>query len=169
MTDYNVDSFKLTVQQPIGAKNLQTVPALTSSETRSDNLKYYSNDFGALTAGTSFSLSLNYEKASDTLSVSSLQVQPAQPIGADTPGSAMYTFSNDLPYILGDFGLLLIVGGVVLFLAIGRPQEQTRAIGVRRATEAEGNSEVYCHQCGTRAQKGDRFCRVCGTKLRREA
>jgi len=36
-------------------------------------------------------------------------------------------------------------------------------------TEAGGGNEVYCHQCGTRAQKGDRYCRACGTKLRREA
>ena len=168
MTDYNVDSFKLTVQQPIGAKNFQTIPALTSSETRPDNLKYYSSNFGALTAGTPFSLSLSYEKASDTLSVSSLQVQPAQPIGADTPGSAMYTFRNDLPYILGGFGLLLIVGGVFYFWQSGGRKNKSRQRQSLR-TEAEGNSEVYCHQCGTRAQKGDRFCRVCGTKLRREA
>jgi zinc-ribbon domain len=168
MADYNVDSFKLTVQQPIGAKSFQTVPALASSETRPDNLKYYSNDFGALTAGTPFSLSLSYDKTSDTLSVSSLQVQPAQPIGSDTPGSAMYTFRNDLPYILGGLGLLLIVGGMFYFWQSGGSKNKLRNRNSPR-TEAEGSSEVYCHQCGTRAQKGDRFCRVCGTKLRREA
>jgi zinc-ribbon domain len=168
ITDYNVNSFKLTVQQPIGAKSFQTVPALASSETRNDNLKYYSGDFGALTAGTSFSLSLSYEKASDTLSVSSLQVQPSQPIGPDTPGSAMYMFRNDLPYILGGLGLLLIAGGMFYFWQSGGRKNKSRQRLLLR-TEAEGNSEVYCHQCGTRAQKGDRFCRVCGTKLRREA
>ena len=168
ITDYNVTSFKLTVQQPIGAKSFQTVPALASSETRKDNLKYYSSDFGALTAETSFSLSLSYEKASDTLSVSSLQVQPSQPIGPDTPGSAMYMFRNDLPYILGGLGLLLIAGGMFYFWQSGGRKNKSRQRLLLR-TEAEGNSEVYCHQCGTRAQKGDRFCRVCGTKLRREA
>jgi len=168
MTDYNIDSFKLTIQQPIGAKNLQTIPALTSSETRKDTLKYYSGDFGALTAGTSFSLSLSYEKASDTLSVSSLQVQPSQPIGPDTPGSAIYTFRNDLPYILGGLGLLLIAGGVFYFWQSGGRKNKPRK-GRSPRTEAGGGNEVYCHQCGTRAQKGDRYCRACGTKLRREA
>ena len=168
ITDYNVTSFKLTVQQPIGAKNFQTVPALASSETRKDNLKYYSSDFGALTAETSFSLSLSYDKAGDTLSVSSLQVQPSQPIGPDTPGSAIYTFRNDLPYILGGLGLLLIAGGMFYFWQSGGRKNRSRQRRSLR-TEAEGSSEVYCHQCGTRAQKGDRFCRVCGTKLRREA
>ena len=168
MADYHIDSFKLTVQQPIGAKNLQMVPALTSSETRNDNLKYYSTDFGALTAGTSFALSLSYEKASDTLSVSSLQVQPSQPIGSDTPGSAIYTFRNDLPYILGGLGLLLIAGGTFYFWQSGGGKNKPRQRRSPR-TEAGGGNEVYCHQCGTRTQKGDRFCRVCGTKLRREA
>lgn len=166
ITDYNVDAFKLTVQQPIGAKNLQITPPLTSSETRDDNMKYYSGDFGALTAGTSFSLTLSYEKASDALSISSLQVQPSQPLGPSTAGRVM--LSNYVPYVIIGFGLLLILGGVVYFWQTGRGRNKSRKKH-HSSDDSESNSEVYCHQCGTRAQKGDRFCRVCGTKLRREA
>jgi hypothetical protein len=42
---------------------------------------------------------------------------------------------------------------------------------LRRAAGRGGDNEsveLYCHECGTRAQTGDRFCRVCGSKLRVE-
>ncbi len=163
VTDYRIDSFGLTLQQPIGATNLQTSPVLPSSETRSDTMTYYSNDFGALAAGQSLSLSISYEKASDTLSVSSQQLKPSQPLSSNTTGRVM--LSNYLPYILGVVGAGLIVGGFVYFWQSSRGR---KAQGRRKhpAQNEEANSDVYCHQCGTRSHLGDRFCRVCGTKLR---
>ncbi|MGA7194722.1 MAG: zinc ribbon domain-containing protein [Anaerolineales bacterium] len=166
--DYQVESFSLFLQRPLSATNIQTSPSLSLSEKRDDGLTYYSSDFGSLAAGNTFSLSLSYDRSTDALTFSSLPVRPSQPIGPSTESSFMSSFSNDLPYVLGGFGLLLIGGGVFYFLQPGRGRIKSRRKRSTR-TETEGDSEVYCHQCGTRAHKGDRFCRVCGTKLRREA
>jgi hypothetical protein len=163
LTDYQIDSFALTLQQPVDATNLTTSPALPSSETRSDNMMYFSNDFGPLTAGQQFTLRVNYTKTSDSLSVAQQNVQPSEPLSSNTPGRVM--LSNYLPYILGGLGLILIAGGLTYFWRSG---QGGKTEGRRRhpAKEDELKSDVYCHQCGTRAQAGDRFCRVCGTKLR---
>jgi len=169
MTDYPVGDFKLTVQQPIGAKNLQIPPALTSSEIRNDNMKYFGRDFGAESAGTVLLFSLGYEKSSDALSISSLQVQPSQPLGSNTSGTFMSSVSNAVPYLLGGLGLLLIGGCVVYFWQVGGGGGKNSTKRRSPRVETEADSEVYCHQCGTRAHKGDRFCRICGTKLRHEA
>ena len=169
MTDYTVGDFKLTVQQPVGAKNLQTAPSLTSSEIRNDNMKYFSRDFGAESAGTTLSFSLNYEKSSDALSISSLQVQPSQPLSSNTSGTFMSSVSNAVPYLLGGLGLLLIGGCVFYFWQVGGGGGKNSTKRRSPRLEPEADSEMYCHQCGTRAHKGDRFCRICGTKLRREA
>ncbi|HEX6268955.1 MAG TPA: zinc ribbon domain-containing protein, partial [Anaerolineales bacterium] len=32
----------------------------------------------------------------------------------------------------------------------------------------EAKNGHYCHECGARAQPGDRFCRTCGSRLRVE-
>jgi hypothetical protein len=169
--DYPIDDFSLTVWPPIDTTQFAADPPLNSI-LNADGTISWKKDFGALPANQQFNLKINYDRASDTLTKPSSQsgVQPSQPIGVNTPGSFMSTFSNALPYLLGGLGLLLIGGGVVYFWQTGRGgKNKSRKRHSVHAVETEGDSEVYCHQCGTRAHKGDRFCRVCGTKLRREA
>lgn len=166
ITDYRIDSFSLTLQRPIGATNLQASRELPASETRSDNMTYYSSDFGALTAGQSLLLSVSYEKTGNALSVSSQQLQPSQPLDANTTGRVM--LSNYLPYLFGIIGAVLIAGGFFYFWRSGGARRPAgRKSHPSRAQKETGN-DVYCHQCGARAQRGDLFCRVCGTKLRLE-
>jgi hypothetical protein len=75
--------------------------------------------------------------------------------------------SNYLPYFLGALGVVLIGGGAFYFWQTGRGRasRQSRHRGGMRLPLQRGE-EVHCHACGTRAQAGDRFCRVCGTRLR---
>ena len=168
LSDYAVSDFKLSVLSPTDTTRFSTDPPLQST-TNPDGTNSWAKDFGALAANQAFTLNIDYTKASDRLSVPQSNVAPSQPIGPNTAGSFMSTFSNELPYILGGFGLLLIGGGVVYFWQSGRDSRNRSHRRRAPRAETEGDSEVYCHQCGTRAHKGDRFCRVCGTKLRREA
>jgi hypothetical protein len=159
--DYAVDDFSLSLRVPVDTTNITTDPMLQASQA-ADGTSYLLKDFGPLAAGQQVTLNVNYTKASDKLSVAQQNVQPSAPLDANTPGRVM--LSNYLPYILGGLGLILIVGGLMYFWRSGRGGNTER----RRhpAKEDERKSDVYCHQCGTRAQVGDRFCRVCGTKLR---
>jgi hypothetical protein len=166
--DYAVDDFVLSVRVPPDTTSISTNPEMPSVQ-GTDGTPLLTKDFGVLGAGQQFPLQLTYTKTSAALSVSQQKVQPSQPLGANTPGRVM--LSNYVPYFLGVLGFVLIIGGAVYFWQSSRGR---RALGNRhrrRAPRAEGQSpsDVYCHQCGARAETGDRFCRVCGTQLRRLA
>jgi len=169
MSDYPIDDFNLSVWPPEDSRQFNTAPSLISV-TNSDGTTSWKKDFGALSASQQIAVKIDYNRDSDALTKPSplSGVQPSQPIGSNTPGSLMSTVSNDIPYIIGGLGLILIGGGIVYFWQSGRGRKKSRRKRSTRS-ETEGDSEIYCHQCGTRAHKGDRFCRVCGTKLRSEA
>lgn len=160
--DYAVDVFSVSVREPTDITQIASIPAMPKSQGK-DGATYLQKDFGAQPAGQQFTLNLTYTKTSDTLGVPQQNVQPSAPLSADTPGRVM--FSNYLPYILGVLGVILIVGGLFYFWRSSRRGSQGRKRHPAQ-TEKEGDSDIYCHQCGARARAADRFCRVCGTKLR---
>ena len=163
--DYVADDFSVSVRIPTDTTEATTAPAMPES-TGKDGITYLQNDFGAVTAGQQFSLSLNYTKTSDTLDVPQQNVQPSAPLNSETPGRVM--FSNYLPYILGALGVILIIGGLIYFWRSSRSSQAQGRKRHQSQAEKEVDSDIYCHQCGARARTGDRFCRVCGTKLRLE-
>ncbi len=163
--DYAVDDFSLSVRIPADTTNITATPNLQSTQEQ-DGTPALAGDFGALSAGQEFPLRLNYTKTSDTLSVSQPRLQPSQPLGPSTPGRVM--LSNYIPYILGVLGSLLLAGGA---LYLWQSRRGVRSLRERHhhpgsTAQDDGSGAVYCYQCGTRAQRGDRFCRVCGTRLR---
>jgi len=167
--DYGVDSFSVQFQMPVKASNLQTSMALPNSYTGGYDLTYYDAGFGSLATGESFTLAVDYQKASDTLSVSIVNPQPAE---NPTEAAGRVTWTKYVPWALGILGVVLILFGLVAGVSYlqGRRRD---AGGVRRPRHAsrrekpgEPAAVIYCHQCGRRAQPGDLFCRACGTRLR---
>ena len=163
--DFAVDDFSLSVRVPADTTNVTTTPNLQSTQ-EADATPALAGDFGALSAGQEFPLQLTYAKTSDTLGVSQPRLQPSQPLGSNTSGRVM--LSNYLPYILGVLGFLMIAAGA---LYVWQSRRSLRATGERHRHPGPEVAEdapdaVYCHQCGTRAERGDRFCRVCGARLR---
>ncbi len=162
--DFAVDQFTIRVQEPMDTPSITTTPKLTPSK-GSDGLVYYGSQPISLAAGQSYALSLTYEKKSDALTAPNETIQPSQDLGSNTAGRV--SFDHYLPYIAGGVGGLLIVIGIGYYFLTHRakPASPRR----RRGHPAEtSESQVYCHQCGQRARPGDRFCRVCGTRLRQE-
>jgi len=160
--DYATNDFSVSVREPTDITQITSNPSMPESQGK-DGATYLQNDFGALSSGKQFTLTLTYTKTSDTLGVPQQNVQPTVPLSADTPGRVM--FSNYLPYILGALGVALIIGGLLYFWRSSRRVSQERKRHPAQ-TEKESESDIYCHQCGARARSADRFCRVCGTKLR---
>lgn len=163
--DYAVDDFSVSVRVPTDTTDIITTPDLKSTA-GADGVTSLTKDFGILGAGQEFPLQLSYTKTSDTLSVPEQKLAPSEPLGANTPGRVM--LSNYWQYIIGIMGLVLILGGSVYFWQSNRGRRSLDGRHRHRGAQAESqaSSDLYCHQCGTRAQAGDRFCRVCGTKLR---
>jgi hypothetical protein len=164
---YAVDEFSLRVQQPLDTTTLTTDPPLKPSQDSLDGLTYFANQPQRLDAGTPYPLNLEYQKTSEALTVPPTSVEPSQPLGEETAGRIS---ANDYwPYVAGVVGILLIAGGVGYYYMTQRIQRfNPRRRQRPRREDAAANSEVYCHQCGQRARAGDRFCRVCGTRLRLE-
>lgn len=168
--DYYVKQLNLTVLVPADSTDLITAPVLQSTSASTD---------GLLTMGTvtktemkvmnSFQFDLKYQRTSTALADPDAagQVQPSEPVGKNTPGRVSIT---NLPWIIGGFGLALIV--IALFSYWRSTQASEEKPRKRRhhqnETEAAPEDQAYCHECGTRAHAGDRFCRTCGSRLRTE-
>jgi hypothetical protein len=174
--DYAVDALVVSIQQPLGASDMRISPGMGSGQTRQDGLVYYTAEVGALQAGEDFSVTIDYQKTSNELSASSLTVEPSSPITDSTAGRM--SIMQALPWALGVLGLVLILGGGIWYWQSGRQSPTQESKRRRRKTstpvsvvttqeQADGEF-IYCHQCGKRASPNDRFCRVCGARLRVE-
>jgi hypothetical protein len=162
--DYAVEAFNIKVQEPVDTVSLTSEPALEKTQENGANI--YSSKPLSLAAGRQFTLNLQYEKSSDALTVPSSPVQTA-PIDETTSGRIPLT--SYLPYILGGLGAVLIVGGLLYYFLSGRVRGRKPRRRNRAPSVPESNASVtHCHQCGTRAKPSDRFCRVCGTRLRQD-
>jgi hypothetical protein len=166
--DYAVDDFVVSVRLPTDATNVSSVPPMQSSQS-SDGTPYLRKDFGSLGANQQLPVELTYTKTSEALTASTQSLQPSRPLGASTPGRVV--LGNYLPYVVGVLGFALIMGGGIYFWQSSRGKGRTKVRRHAPASERQQaqDSDVYCHECGTRAQAGDRFCRVCGTRLRASA
>jgi zinc-ribbon domain len=170
--DYAVTQLTIQVQQPTGATDTRISPSLGTGAAGTDNLTYFTQDIGAITAGQNFHITIDYQKTSDVLSSENLPVQPNAPIPQGKASDL--NLSTWLPWILGILGAGLIVGGIVWYWQTGRqrPLPQTRRRRSKaEAIESEPSSTsteplIYCSQCGKRALPGDQFCRSCGTPIR---
>lgn len=163
LSDYNVTNFSVIFQQPFDAEQFASSLSFTEdNRPHNDNLRYYLAGVGAVPAGKLISFDLSYEKPTDILSVSRLELQPVE-VDENTAGRV--SLNNYLPYIIGTLGVIMIVGGFMYYRQSGRSVSLKKSRR-KRADREESESGVYCAQCGTRARGGDRFCRTCGSRLR---
>lgn len=169
--DYAVDMFSMQIQQPLGARDMIIAPSFGSGRASPDGFVYYISDIGKISSGQTFSVNLEYQKETDDLSLTDMPISPSGPINP-SPLTSL-GLADLLPFILAMTGLVLLVGGGWWYYQSGHDQLQVKPARRRRRKpvepetgQIEEGEHVYCHQCGKRAHKGDRFCRVCGTQLR---
>jgi len=164
--DYAVNEFDLELLEPLSVTSLVTDPPYKSIS-QQDGSNVYVIDNTKLNSGEQYTLSIQYDKSTDALMTEPQGVEPAAPLDENTPGRV--SISNWMPYIIGGMGLLLIVGGVAYYMQADKStsRRRRRRSHIQRESSDE-NGESYCPQCGTRAKPGDRFCRVCGARLRQE-
>ena len=165
--DYAVNEFNLELLEPLNVNSLVTDPVYKSiSQQNGSNI--YVIDSTTLDSGEQYALSIQYDKSTDSLITEPQGVEPVAPLDENTPGRV--SISNWMPYIIGGMGLLLIVGGAAYYMQADKSSSRKRRR--RPHSHSEGSedekSDFYCPQCGTRAKTGDRFCRVCGARLRQE-
>ena len=164
--DYVVDSLEANFLRPFNADGVTISFTPVNTYPGQDGLTNYHIQTANLAAGKDFSLTIDYQRKTDDLSISSLPVQAASTPGSDTPGRVSMT--GILPWVLAGLGVLLIVAGIVGFSVWQRGAQGIPKGKVRRKQDDDTEDEfIYCHQCGKRAQPGDVFCRTCGTRLKK--
>jgi hypothetical protein len=165
--DYPVEMFNVAVQIPADSTEIVTEPVLSSTGPTSDGLHVVGIESpGKLKMGQSYEFKIEYQRDAETVTKpqNSANVQPAEPVGPNTEGRVSI---DNLPYVIAGFGLALI--GLALFFywrstqTSGRKSRQRRRAG---GSQEEEEQVAYCHECGTRSNQGDRFCRTCGSRLR---
>lgn len=162
--DYAVRSFNVSVKIPVDTTEYITDPQMRETISPDNGHTFLEWGTGNLQAGEQLPIRLTYIKTSDRLSVSD---QPLETGIVDESTQGRISLSNYLPYILAGLGILLILTGGLYFWQTSKGRPGPRLRHRVRETEAVG-AEIYCHQCGKRAQPADRFCRTCGTRLRKE-
>lgn len=166
--DYYVKEFTVLVLVPADSTELITSPVLQEAVPAMSGLAVSGMvTKNELKMGSSFQFTLEYQRNSEALMKpdESNQVQPVEPVGEDTPGRVSIA---NLPWIIGGFGLALILIALFAYWRTTRAGESRPRIRRRRQAEGDGDVQAYCHECGARANAGDRFCRTCGSRLRLE-
>jgi hypothetical protein len=166
--DYYVSEFTVSILVPGDSTELVTSPVLQNTAPAANGLGIAGTvTKDHLKMGSSFQFSLEYQRSSNTLTDSGEgnQVQPAEPVGADTPGRVSIT---NLPWIIGGFGLALILIALFTYWRSTQGSESKPGRRRRHKPEEAAEEQAYCHECGARAHPGDRFCRTCGSRLRTE-
>jgi hypothetical protein len=166
--DYEIDKLQANFHKPIGAEDVSLSLPPVSTGPGQDGLMNYAVQKTDLGVGQTFSLTIDYQRQTETLSNSGQPIQAVSTPGADTPGRA--SMIDIVIWVIGGVGvvLLLIVAGIIW--SSGRQRQGGRSPVVRKHKPDGKESEdviIYCPQCGKRAQPGDAFCRTCGARLKR--
>ena len=164
---FAIHSMVIKVQQPKAAESMSV--SGTSEIVEEDGLIYHIVDAGSLQTSDSVRIDISYINPVGQLTNPAMIVRPDETRGS-TPDVSTW-----LPYVIGGFGVVMLVLGGVLWLRLrGGVESRTshrrhRGKGKKDAELQAGRSartQRFCHYCGTRASLDDNFCRNCGTKLR---
>lgn len=169
--DYQVNEFHLTLNIPSDSREVTIDPANTFAISQDGKFLVATIIKNNLKMGHSYSMELEYQRNTESLTSpnAASQVQPSEPLSEETTGR---TSVDNLPWIVGGIGLAMIGFVLVLYRRslqsnASNSSNPRKRRGKRAGSQMdESQEEIYCHQCGTRATAGDRFCRTCGSRLR---
>lgn len=168
--DYSVNNFRFELQKPLRATNLTTDPVLTSTgPANNEGFEFSGYNQSSIKAGQKLAFSFQYQRDTDDLSTSFLPVESSTPLDQ---ASGQSTWTTYLPWILGGVGLILLLIAARVYWTSGRANRAMAKSRKRHTLHRENDVETdqeaaHCSQCGKRAQPDDRFCRVCGARIRR--
>lgn len=166
-----VDDLNVSVQQPRAATTMTTDPAPDAVGSATDGLQYHDFVEQPLPAGEPFAVSVNYTLSSEQLTAPAAAAPTPAPDATSDTATAQ---TMNWPLFLAGSGVLLIVLALIWYVWGQRTASarSPRKPAVRRSStpissrQAAGGAR-FCHNCGAEAQPEDRFCRVCGTTLKR--
>jgi ribosomal protein L40E len=170
--DFDVQEFTAEIQQPVNATSLTTQPAAANVDTSpSDGLTYHALPTRALPAGTPFKMSFRYDMADPGLTAGGA-AQAAPNTAPSTEEATDASSGIDWLLVVAGVALLGLVIAVTWLVATrnggkGKARRSGKSRKPRKPTPKERSAlATFCHNCGAQAEKGDTFCRKCGTALK---
>jgi hypothetical protein len=159
------------VQQPVDSSQVIVEPAATDIFLAANGLTYQRGSLGRRAAGERAEIRVEYQKESDRLSSDALPAAPSIGRPQDTQGETP-DLAALLPWLVGAFAALVLVFGAWMYVrstreAAGHGRRPRHRAARQDSPSEDGGLPVFCHQCGAGAGAGDRYCRHCGTPLRR--
>lgn len=161
-----VSQFDVSVQQPSAAMSINVEPAAESVVSGNDGLQYHNLPVRQLAANEGLQVEVNYTMSADQLTAAAQTSDPAGAAGPVDTSFGSFLSGVNWPPVLAGLGialLLLAVGWQVFAARVATRQKPRKPRPLRAVPQSDVR---YCHQCGARAQEGDRFCRECGTELK---
>ncbi len=170
--DIPVANFAVEIQQPANATDLESDPTAVDTYTSQiDGLLYHVLSAQSLPANTPYRMSFAYEMTADALTrdPAGQAAPPAvqQPAAGQPPAPAAAEGNNWL-LLAGVVGLVALAMGGTWYAATRssvRKSQRPLKPSPRKTTTAK--APLYCHNCGQAAAGVDRYCRHCGTELKR--
>ena len=161
--DNIVDTLDINFLLPPAADNVKISPSPASTSPEQGGSTNYLIRATNPPTGQPFIVTIDYDRYTDDLGIASLPVEAVSTPGVSTPGRAFTPFP--LPWVLGGVGFLLVLVSGVGIYRRRRDLRASRGKRVRISRQAK-EQDIYCSQCGKRAQPGDTFCRTCGARLK---
>lgn len=183
-TDVDVRELLVSVQEPVAADSMATEPAAFSVTPRQDGFQYHNLSPVEVPAGESFTLVVNYSRTISQLSAELVQPETAaETTTTGQPETTPETSPNWPTIVLASGGVAVLAVGAWMLLGerlvaarrgsvksrpapvVPRPKKRE---SVRETAVEETPTFVqFCHHCGQKTAPDDRFCRSCGTRLKR--
>lgn len=169
--DGAVGTFQFELRQPLKATDFSSEPALSAATIDEQGFSVSTATQVNVQASQRLVYKINYNRATDDPSTSFLQVaQNNQP--ASSGSGLPATFTDFLPWILGGLGVVFLIVAAYLYTTSGTRSINHGDTRRRHASKQDAGTEPkdepqHCQDCGKRSQPGDKFCRVCGSKLRK--
>lgn len=164
---YAVGDFSFELRQPLQSSGVEITPAMPSTIMDSEGFVVSSGSGLGVAQGSPTAFSIKYQRTTEEPSISFMQIEAAPT--AVTQADPQTNWFDYVPWLIGALGVIfLAIAGFVFFNSSNNSIPAARK---RHPRSGDGSNSsglpIHCSECGKRASPGDKFCRVCGEKLRR--
>jgi len=161
--NYMVNNLIVSIRQPFGAGNMVTHPDADGLE----GCCTYILNAGRVSAGTTYDATFHYVKDLENTDYPALSVSPVETVDENTSGRTILPSTVVVLMLAVALVLILLVG--FYYWWFQRRYIKQEGPGTDRWLMRRSEQKaIFCHECGSRSQLGDAYCRNCGTELRKK-
>ncbi|MBG0788264.1 MAG: zinc ribbon domain-containing protein [Anaerolineaceae bacterium] len=163
LSNYQANNLVISIRQPYGAGDLVTHPEVDMVE----GCCTFTLNPGLVRAGTAYNVTFHYVKDLQNTDFEALSVSPVAAVDDNTEGRTFMP-STVVVWLLAVALLLLLLVGFYYWWYQRHYINEDGIGSDRQLMRRSEQKAIFCHECGSRSQPGDAYCRNCGTELRQK-